>query len=118
MDDEDHDSLIDKVTAGFGVLLGQVQELAAKNDALEQRLSHVRGEVRYFPCVKSLNGGPMMRIFSSRPEATTLAMIEYINQEPEPPALPPSLVTIPLCCAGLRLILLHRCKSTHTKATH
>lgn len=45
MDDEDHNDLIDKVTAGFGVLLGQVQELAAKNDALEERLSHVRGEV-------------------------------------------------------------------------
>ena len=46
MEDDDHNALIEKVTAGFGALLGQVQELAAKNDALEQDLSHIRGEVR------------------------------------------------------------------------
>lgn len=45
MEEADHNALIEKVTAGFGALLGQVQELAAKNDALEQKLSHVRGEV-------------------------------------------------------------------------
>ena len=46
MDDDYHNALIEKVTVGFGALLGQVQELAQKNHALEQRLAHVRAEVR------------------------------------------------------------------------
>lgn len=46
MDDEDHNNLIERVTKGFGALLEQVQDLAAKNDALDQRLSQNSAEVR------------------------------------------------------------------------
>ena len=68
MDEEDRTALVEKVTVGFGALLGQVQELAAKNDALEQRLSHIRSEV----CtpIPSFDPGPFYdENLSSRPEA-------------------------------------------------
>lgn len=47
MDDEDHNNLIERVTKGFGALLEQVQELAATNDAMDQRLSQKNAEVRF-----------------------------------------------------------------------
>ena len=45
MEEEDHATLVERVTIGFGALLEQVQELAAKNDALEKRLTQVGAEV-------------------------------------------------------------------------
>ena len=60
MEEEDHNALIEKVTTGFGALLGQVQELAAKNDALEQKLSHVRGEVRSSPSYSNFSAWDSM----------------------------------------------------------
>ena len=45
MDDGDHNHLIERVTKGFGALLEQVQDLAAKNDALDQHLSQNSAEV-------------------------------------------------------------------------
>ena len=70
MEEEDHNALIEKVTAGFGALLGQVQELAAKNDALEQKLSHVRGEVCSSPSYSKTLHRYYDENLSSRPEAT------------------------------------------------
>lgn len=43
-----HDELIEKLTTGFGAMLEQVQQLARRNMNLEQRLAHVREEVRWF----------------------------------------------------------------------
>lgn len=55
MDDKDHSTLIERVMEGFGALLEQVQDLAAKNDALEQRLAQHSAEVRLqcLPCIVS-----------------------------------------------------------------
>lgn len=46
MDDEEHNDLIERVTKGFGALLEQVQDLAAKNDALDQHLFQNSAAVR------------------------------------------------------------------------
>jgi len=42
---ESQEQLIQRLTAGFGALLEQVQELARKNIELEERLTRVRQEV-------------------------------------------------------------------------
>jgi len=42
---ESQEQLIQRLTAGFGALLEQVQELAQKNTELEERLTRVRQEV-------------------------------------------------------------------------
>lgn len=47
--DEDHNRLIERMTTGFGAMLGQVQELASKNTELEQRLARIQEEVSSFP---------------------------------------------------------------------
>lgn len=48
-DDDDHDTLVERLTNGFGALLEQVQELADKNQKLEQRLARIRQEVTFPP---------------------------------------------------------------------
>ena len=47
--EEDHDTLVAKLTTGFEAMLEQVQELASKNSELEQRLARVREEVPLSP---------------------------------------------------------------------
>lgn len=42
---ESYEQLVKRLTAGFGAMLEQVQELASKNTELEQRLARVRKEV-------------------------------------------------------------------------
>ena len=44
-DQDSHDRLVESLTTGFGALLAQVQELASKNQDLEQRLARVLEEV-------------------------------------------------------------------------
>lgn len=44
-DGESHEDMIKRLTAGFGALLEQVQELARRNQELESRLTSVRDEV-------------------------------------------------------------------------
>ena len=43
--EESYESLVERLTNGFGALLEQVQELSNKNQELEQRLARVREEV-------------------------------------------------------------------------
>ena len=43
--EHDHEKLVQQLTAGFGALVEQVQELVSKNQDLEQRLARVREEV-------------------------------------------------------------------------
>ncbi len=47
--EEDHDTLVARLTTGFGAMLEQVQELASKNSELEQRLARVLEEVPSSP---------------------------------------------------------------------
>lgn len=44
--DSNHDQVVERLTTGFGAMLEQVQELARRNLDLEQRLAHVREDVR------------------------------------------------------------------------
>lgn len=48
-DEESHESLVQRLTNGFGALLEQVQELASINQDLERRLARVREEVFPLP---------------------------------------------------------------------
>lgn len=75
--DESHEKVIERLTAGFGALLEQVQELARRNQELESRLTRVREEVSGSRSCSPLLPAVMIHN-SSRSEAIHLAVIENI----------------------------------------
>ena len=73
----DEHQLIETLTAGFGALLSQVQELAKRNTDLERRLARVRDEVSTAIPATILVVTTMMKLYSSRSGAIYVAVIEH-----------------------------------------
>ena len=72
--DDDHIELVERLILGFKALLNQVNDLAKKNQELEQRLSLTRNEVRSSTLVHCVTIAMKIR-FSSRPVAPFVAVM-------------------------------------------
>lgn len=83
--DQDHNQLVERLTTGFGAMLGQVQELARKNTELEHRLARVREEVILIPYRPHVIHVAMMLHNSSRSRVTHVTVIDNIPIKSEHP---------------------------------